>query len=124
TAPVSAAPLVHANALIGCVAVFGTGLRSVIPGSITGVPQLDVLPAVRGAATGQLASSLKNPRATIAALVVAAIVIFGLTPLFPVLASFDVAIAVFATIAVTWFTRKKTETGANDTPTRGPDERI
>lgn len=68
----------------------------------------------------QLASSLKNPRATIAALVFAAIVIFGLTPLFPVLASFDVAIAVFATIAVTWFTRKKTETGEGNTPTSDP----
>src|SRR5699024_3460969 len=124
TAAISGAAFVHAISMIVFVAIFGTWLLSVIPESITEVTQLYVLAAIMGGVTVQLASSLKNPRATIAALVVAAIVIFGLTPLFPVLASFDVAIAVFATIAVTWFTRKKTETGANDTPTRGPDERI
>lgn len=114
TAAISGAAFIHAVSMILFVAIFGTWLVSVIPESITEVTQLYVLAAIMGGVTVQLASSLKNPRATIAALAVAAVVIFVITPLLPMLASFDVAIAVFGTIAVTWFTRKKNESSGTD----------
>lgn len=122
TAAISGAAFVHAISMVIFVAIFGTWLVSVIPESITEVTQLYVLAAIMGGVTVQLAYSLKNPRATIVALAVAAFVIFVVTPLVPVLASFDVAIAVFATIAVTWFTRKKDDANGSQAGTNNSVE--
>lgn len=96
---------------------------SLIPESATLVAKLYILPAILGGVTVQLIASLKQLKSTLIALGMAALVILVLVRLVPVLAPGDVAIVVFLTILITWFTRNKSVTdkrsGGDGTDTVG-----
>ena len=96
------------------VGVLGTWLVTIIPEDITLIAQLYILPAILGGVTIQLIVSLRQVKATIIALTVAALVILVLIPIVPVLAPGDVAIVVLVTIIITWFTRNKAVTDVRD----------
>mgnify|MGYP001139468950 CR=1 FL=1 len=101
------AATVHLVSLAVFVGLLGNWLISVIPPSILLVTRLYVLPAVLGAVLVQAIVSMKQPRTTVIALVVSAIVVFALVPLAPSLAMVSTAIAVLATILLAWFFRDK-----------------
>src|SRR5699024_12104109 len=87
-----------------------TWLDSLSPAPITIVSKLYILPAILGGVTVQLIASLRQVKSTLIALGLAALVILVLILLVPILAPGDVAIVVFLTILITWFTRNKTVT--------------
>lgn len=101
------AVLIHIISLLLFVGVLGTWLISVIPMSVIEVARLYILPAVLGAVLVQCIVSMKQPRVTLIALGVAAAVTFVLLPLFPSLAFFGTAIAVLATVVLSWVLRAK-----------------
>ncbi len=70
------------------------------------VTRLYVLPTVLGAVLVQAIVSMKQPRTTVFALVVSAVVVFVVLPLVPSLAMVSTAIAVLGTI-LAWFFRGK-----------------
>ena len=61
-----------------------------------------------GAVVVQCIVAMKQPRITVIALVVAVLVLFVLLPLVPAVAFGGTAIAVLATIVVSWTTRSRT----------------
>ncbi|MGO4235464.1 hypothetical protein [Pseudarthrobacter sp. YAF2] len=106
-AAICGAATVHLVSLAVFVGLLGSWLISVIPPSILLVTRLYVLPAVIGAVLVQAIVSMRQPRTTVIALVVSAIVVFALVPLAPSLAMVSTAIAVLATILLAWFFRDK-----------------
>ncbi len=110
TMAICGAAIIHVASMVLFVGILGTWLVSIIPEQITLIAQLYILPAILGGVAIQLIFSLKQFKSTIIALVIAALVIFGLVKLVPVLAPGDVAIVVILTIVVTWFTRNKAVT--------------
>jgi uncharacterized membrane protein YccC len=71
------------------------------------VTRLYVLPAVLGAVLVQAIVSMRQPRTTVIALVVAAVVVFVVLPMVPALAMVSTAIAVLGTVLLAWFFRGK-----------------
>ncbi|GGC90623.1 hypothetical protein GCM10011512_17040 [Tersicoccus solisilvae] len=108
------AVLVHIVTLILLVGVLGTWLVGVLPPGLIAVTRLYILPAVFGAVTVQAVVATKNPRPTIVAAAVAALMIFVVVPLVPALANFATALAVVITIVIGWFVRRR------DTVPAGP----
>jgi len=102
------AAAVHLVSLAVFVGLLGSWLISAIPPSLLLVIRLYVLPAVLGAVLVQAIVSMKQPRTTVIALVVSAVVVFGLVPLAPSLAMVSTAITVLGTILLAWFFRAKT----------------
>ncbi|NQD87077.1 hypothetical protein HP499_04530 [Paenarthrobacter sp. CM16] len=101
------AAAVHLMSLAIFVGLLGTWLISVIPPSVLLVTRLYVLPAVLGAVLVQAIVSMKQPRTTVFALLVSAVVVFIVLPLVPSLAMVSTAIAVLGTILLAWFFRCK-----------------
>ncbi|WP_458107415.1 hypothetical protein M1D51_17570 [Arthrobacter sp. R3-55] len=101
------AAAVHLMSLAIFVGLLGTWLISVIPPSVLLVTRLYVLPAVLGAVLVQAIVSMKQPRTTVFALLVSAVVVFIVLPLVPSLAMVSTAIAVLGTILLAWFFRRK-----------------
>ncbi|WP_457973464.1 hypothetical protein [Arthrobacter sp. D1-17] len=99
------AAVVHLVSLAVFVGFLGSWLISVIPPSVLMVTRLYVVPAVLGAVLVQAIVSMKQPRTTVFALVVSAVVVFILLPLVPSLALVSTAIVVLATILLAWFFR-------------------
>ncbi|MGX5714640.1 hypothetical protein [Arthrobacter sp. MAHUQ-56] len=99
------AAAVHLVSLAVFVGLLGSWLISVIPPSVLLVTRLYVLPTVLGAVLVQAIVSIKQPRPTLIALVVSAVVVFGMVPLVPSLAMVSTAITVLATIVLAWFFR-------------------
>src|SRR6476661_3867151 len=97
------AAAVHLVSLAVFVGLLGTWLISVIPPSVLLVTRLYVLPTVLGAVLVQAIVSMKQPRTTVFALVVSAVVVFVGLPLVPSLAMMSTAIVVLVTILLAWF---------------------
>jgi hypothetical protein len=102
------AVLVHITTLVLFVGVLGTWLVGVLPAPVVAVARSYILPAIFGAVVLQSVLAMKSRRTTIAAVAVAALIVFVVVPLVPALAYFSTALAVLLTIAVSWFTRAKT----------------
>lgn len=106
------AAVMHLLSLFVFVGVLGTWLISVVPSGVIDVTRLYVLPSVLGAVLVQAIVSMKAPRPTIIALVVAAVVVFGIVPLVPSLALAATAIVVLVTILLGWLLREKPGPGS------------
>lgn len=110
TAAICGAAVIHVTFMLVFVGILGTWVVSIIPASITALAQTYILPAVLGGVLVQLIATTKNLRVTIAALIVGAVVVFGIVPLVPpVLAGFSTAATVILTAVVAWFTRDKSQ---------------
>lgn len=101
------AAVVHLTSLAVFVGLLGSWLISVIPPSVLTVTRLYVLPTVTGAVLVQAIVSMKQPRTTVFALLVSAVVVFVVLPMVPSLAMVSTAIAVLGTILPAWFFRGK-----------------
>lgn len=108
SAAISGAALVHVTSLLLFVGILGTWIVSIMPESITEVARLYILPAILGGVLVQLIATLKQPKATVIAIVVAALVVFLVVPNTPkIVSSFAIALCVILTVLVAWFTRDK-----------------
>lgn len=108
TAAISGAAVVHVTSLLLFVGLLGTWIVSIMPPSITDVARIYILPAILGGVMVQLIATLKQPKATAIAIAVGLLVILVLVPNTPALvASFQIAICVVLTVAITWFTHNK-----------------
>jgi hypothetical protein len=105
-AAICGAAAVHLLSLVIFVGLLGTWLVSVVPADVVAVVQTYILPTVMGAVLVQAIVSQRAPRTTIIALVVAAVVVFGLVPLLPALKMYATALAVLTTAAAAWFLRQ------------------
>ncbi|WAM12436.1 hypothetical protein [Rhodococcus sp. JS3073] len=103
------AAMVHLVSLAVFVGLLGTWLISVIPADIVTVTRSYILPSVLGAVLVQAIVSMKQPRATVVALLVAAIITFVVVPAMPSLALSSTAIAVIVTAVLAWFLRNKND---------------
>ena len=103
------AAMVHLVSLAVFVGLLGTWLISVIPADIVTVTRSYILPSVLGAVLVQAIVSMKQPRATVVALLVAAVVTFVVVPAMPSLALSSTAIAVIVTAVLAWFLRNKND---------------
>ena len=103
------AAMVHLVSLAVFVGLLGTWLVSVIPTDIVTVTRSYILPSVLGAVLVQAIVSMKQPRATVVALLVAAIITFVVVPAMPSLALSSTAIAVIVTAVLAWFLRNKND---------------
>ncbi|KXF48784.1 hypothetical protein AXA44_28225 [Rhodococcus sp. SC4] len=103
------AAMVHLVSLAVFVGLLGTWLVSVIPTDIVTVTRSYILPSVLGAVLVQAIVSMKQPRATVVALLVAAIITFVVVPAMPSLALSSTAIAVIVTAVLAWFFRDKND---------------
>lgn len=110
------AAMVHLLSLLVFVGLLGTWLVSIIPTDIVEVTRLYVLPAVLGAVLVQCIVSMKQPRVTVIALLVAGFVTFVLVPAVPSLTFVGTAIGVLATVLLAWVLRSRKTTE----PARGP----
>ncbi|NUP58023.1 MAG: hypothetical protein HOQ04_11975 [Pseudarthrobacter sp.] len=110
------AAAVHLVSLAVFVGLLGSWLISIIPPSVLLVTRLYVLPTVLGAVLVQAIVSMKQPRTTVIALAVSAVVVFAVVPLLPSLAMMSTAIAVLATIVLAWFFRGKSDAVAVAAP--------
>ncbi|MGF6821665.1 hypothetical protein M2317_000551 [Microbacterium sp. ZKA21] len=90
----------HLVSLIVFVGLFGSMLLRLLPPEIITQVQTFVLPAVMGAVVVQMISSNPNLRILTIAVVVGVVVQLVLTPLFPVVALFGIAISVVATVVL------------------------
>ena len=106
-AAIIGAAFVHILTLIILVGVFGTWLVGHLPPGLTAVARFYILAAVFGAVTVQAVVSMKNLRTTIIAVVLAAIVVYGVVRLAPALTNYVTAISVVAVILVAWFARNR-----------------
>ncbi len=105
TAAISGAAVVHVTSLLLFVGLLGTWIVSIMPTSITDVARVYILPSILGGVLVQLIATLKQPKATAIAIGVALLVILLLVPNTPKLvSSFQIAICVVLTVAITWFT--------------------
>ncbi|KAF0960354.1 hypothetical protein [Rhodococcus sp. T7] len=105
------AAMVHLLSLAVFVGLLGTWLITVIPADIVAVTRSYILPSVLGAVLVQAIVSMKQPRATVIALLVAAIITFVVVPAMPSLALSSTAIAVIVTAVLAWFLRNKSDRG-------------
>ena len=103
------AAMVHLVSLAVFVGLLGTWLISVIPADIVTVTRSYILPSVLGAVLVQAIVSMKQPRATVVALLVAAGITFVVVPAMPSLALSSTAIVVIVTAVLAWFLRNKND---------------
>ncbi|MFI7581148.1 hypothetical protein [Kocuria kalidii] len=102
------AAVVHIFSLLIFVGVLGTWLVSVVPESITEVAQLYIFPAIIGAVIVQLAAYVKQPRITVIALAVGAVVQLLLVPVMgPMFRNFATAVVVLLTMVLAWVLRDR-----------------
>lgn len=118
TAAICGAAVVHVVSLVLLVGILGNWIVSITPESITEVARIYILPSILGGITVQLVSTLKQVRATIISLAIAALVVFGAVQFLPWLGGFTTAVVVLLTIIVTWFARPKSMRGSG----AGPDD--
>lgn len=101
------AAMVHLISLAIFVGLLGTWLISVIPADIIAITRTYILPSVLGAVLMQAIVSMKQPRATVIALLVAAVTTFVVVPAMPSLALASTAIVVIVTALLSWLLRDK-----------------
>lgn len=111
TAAICGAAFVHVVSMLVFVGLLGSWIVSIMPPAVTGIAQSYILPAILGGVTVQLIATVKNLKSTLVAIAVSAVVIFAIMPFVPpVVAGFKVAICVFLTVAIVWFTRNRQDT--------------
>lgn len=103
------AAMVHVISMLVFVGLLGTWLVSIVPADVVDVARLYIFPSIIGAVIVQLVVSLKQPRVTVIAVVVAALVLFVLVPAVPALAKPATGIVVLLTAALAWFLRPRTK---------------
>lgn len=103
------AAMVHVISMLVFVGLLGTWLVSIVPVDIVDVARLYIFPSIIGAVIVQLVVSLKQPRVTVIAVVVAALVLFVLVPAAPALAKPATGIVVLLTASLAWFLRPRTK---------------
>ncbi|GCE42942.1 hypothetical protein Rhow_007071 [Rhodococcus wratislaviensis] len=101
------AAMVHLISLAIFVGLLGTWLISVIPADIVAVTRSYILPSVLGAVLVQAIVSMKQPRATVIALLVASAITLVVVPAMPELALASTASVVIVTGVLSWFLRNK-----------------
>jgi hypothetical protein len=101
------AAMVHVLSMLFFVGILGTWLVGFIPADIVEVARLYIFPAIIGAVVVQLVATIKQPRVTVIAVVVAVLVLFVLVPAVPVLAKPATGIVVLATAVFSWFLRSR-----------------
>lgn len=101
------AAMVHVLSMLIFVGVLGTWLLSIVPPDIADVARLYIFPSIIGAVLVQLVVTLKQPRVTVIAVVVSALVLFVLVPAIPALAKPATGIVVLVTAALSWFLRSR-----------------
>lgn len=101
------AAMVHVLSMLFFVGVLGTWLVSIIPTDIVDVARLYIFPAIIGGVLVQLVGSMRQPRVTVIAVVVAVLVLFVLVPAVPALAKPATGIVVLATAVLSWFLRSR-----------------
>ncbi|MBV6759062.1 hypothetical protein KV605_21755 [Rhodococcus opacus] len=101
------AAMVHLVSLAVFVGLLGTWLISVVPPDVMTVARLYILPCVMGAVLVQAVVSMKQPRAMVIALLVAAVVTLVVVPAVPSLALASTAIVVTVAAVLSWFLRDK-----------------
>jgi hypothetical protein len=106
-AAICGAAAIHLVSLALFVGLLGTWLISIIPAEVIDVARLYILPSVIGAVIVQAIVTIKQPRITLIAVVVALLVQFVLLPLAPAIAFLTTGIAVIATIVVSWLARDR-----------------
>lgn len=109
------AATVHLVSLLVFVGFFGTYLLSTVPPDVVEVVRIYILPALMGAVLVQAVASLRQLRPTIVAIAVALGVQFLLIPVWAEAALYAVALAVFATAVLSWFTRDRSAALGNPT---------
>lgn len=108
------AAMVHVLSMLLFVGILGTWLVSIIPTDIVDVARLYIFPAIIGGVLVQLIVTLKQPRVTVIAVVVAVLVLFVLVPAVPALAKPATGVVVLITAVLAWFLRSRKTTA---TPT-------
>ncbi|MFJ6280288.1 hypothetical protein [Arthrobacter subterraneus] len=103
------AAMVHVISMLVFVGLLGTWLVSIVPVDVVDVARLYIFPSIIGAVIVQLVVSLKQPRVTVIAVVVAALVLFVLVPAVPALAKPATGIVVLLTASLAWFLRPRTK---------------
>lgn len=120
TAAICGAAVVHVVSLVLFVGLLGNWIVSITPESVTEVARIYILPSILGGIAVQLVSTLKQVRATIIALAIAAIIVFGAVQVIPWLGGFTTAVVVVLTIIVTWFARPRSMRGSETGSKNGP----
>ncbi len=108
------AAMVHVVSMLLFVGILGTWLVSIIPTDIVDVARLYIFPAIIGGVLVQLIVTMKQPRVTVIAVVVAVVVLFVLVPAVPALAKPATGVVVLITAVLAWFLRSRKTTA---TPT-------
>lgn len=108
------AAMVHVVSMLLFVGILGTWLVSIIPTDIVDVARLYIFPAIIGGVLVQLIVTMKQPRVTVIAVVVAVVVLFVLVPAVPALAKPATGVVVLITAVLAWFLRSRKATA---TPT-------
>lgn len=101
------AAMVHVISMLVFVGLLGTWLLTIIPADIVDVARLYIFPSIIGGVLVQLIVTVKQPRVTIIAIVVAVLVLFALVPMVPALAKMATGIVVLLTAVLSWFLRNK-----------------
>ncbi|WP_104180264.1 hypothetical protein [Arthrobacter sp. B0490] len=101
------AAMVHVLSMLFFVGILGTWLVSIIPTDIVDVARLYIFPAIIGGVLVQLVVTMKQPRVTVIAVVVAALVLFVLVPAVPALAKPATGVVVLITAVLAWFLRSR-----------------
>lgn len=110
TAAISGAAVVHVVSLLLLVGLLGTWIVSITPPAITDVARLYILPSILGGVLVQLIATLKTVKSTVIAMAVAFFVVLLLVPNTPkIVSSFSIALCVVITVAVAWFTRRRSD---------------
>ena len=104
------AAMVHVVSMLLFVGVLGTWLVSIVPADVIDVARLYIFPAIIGGVLVQLIVTMKQPRVTVIAVVVAALVLFVLVPAVPALAKPATGIVVLVTATLAWFLRSRSAT--------------
>jgi hypothetical protein len=107
------AAMVHLVSLAVFVGLLGTWLISVIPADVVAITRTYILPSILGAVLVQAIVSMRQPRATGIALLVAAVITFAVVPAMPSLAMASTGIAVIVTAVSAWFLRDKNSPSLN-----------
>lgn len=114
------AAMVHVISMLLFVGVLGTWLVSIIPADIVDVARLYIFPSIIGAVLVQLVITMKQPRVTVIAVVVAVLVLFVLVPAVPALAQPATGIVVLVTAVLAWFLRPRKTEMPGQTPADQP----
>lgn len=101
------AAMVHVLSMLFFVGIMGTWLVSLIPNDIVDVARLYIFPAIIGGVLVQLVATIKQPRVTMIAVIMAVLVLFVLVPAVPGLAKAATGIVVLGTAALSWILRSR-----------------